>query len=286
MRDEQSFLNEILANPIDDAPRLIYADWLEDQGSARSEFIRVQCELEHSPVDSPRHVELRSREDALLARYLTVWADAFLPLGIHPNAIRFRRGFVNAIGIESRQCGAHLGTIRKLAPLLGRLYIHRAADHWDSIVRSPHLGNLLQLGCTMTELTAEMVEGLLQRDDLASLVALDFSNSNIGDGGLEAIANAQHLRNLIAIDLSHCNLSWRGVRALLKSQLATRIEWLNLSSNSIDERGFRLLLKTSSMPNMKKLQLDGRRVDYEIKARVKMAWKEVVTFSELAHKTE
>lgn len=40
------FMAAILANPDDDAPRLIYADWLEEQGdSDRSEFIKVQCEL-------------------------------------------------------------------------------------------------------------------------------------------------------------------------------------------------------------------------------------------------
>jgi len=42
---EQDFITEILANPDDDMPRLIFADWLEERGDPRSEFIRVQCEL-------------------------------------------------------------------------------------------------------------------------------------------------------------------------------------------------------------------------------------------------
>ncbi|MEZ6127007.1 MAG: TIGR02996 domain-containing protein [Planctomycetaceae bacterium] len=33
--DRQAFLKEILAAPDDDAPRLIFADWLEEQGDAR-----------------------------------------------------------------------------------------------------------------------------------------------------------------------------------------------------------------------------------------------------------
>lgn len=37
---------DVIAHPGDDAPRLIFADWLEDQGDgARAEFVRVQCEL-------------------------------------------------------------------------------------------------------------------------------------------------------------------------------------------------------------------------------------------------
>ena len=39
-------LRSILLTPEDDLPRLVYADWLEEQGETeRAEFIRVQCEL-------------------------------------------------------------------------------------------------------------------------------------------------------------------------------------------------------------------------------------------------
>ena len=40
------FIEAIRQNLDDDAPRLIYADWLEERGeNERAEFIRVQCEL-------------------------------------------------------------------------------------------------------------------------------------------------------------------------------------------------------------------------------------------------
>jgi uncharacterized protein (TIGR02996 family) len=46
MSGAEGFLSGIRAEPDDDAPRLVFADWLEDQGDAeRAEFIRVQCEL-------------------------------------------------------------------------------------------------------------------------------------------------------------------------------------------------------------------------------------------------
>ena len=41
---QQSFWNAIIENPDDDTPRLIYADWLEENGDPdRAEFIRLQC---------------------------------------------------------------------------------------------------------------------------------------------------------------------------------------------------------------------------------------------------
>jgi uncharacterized protein (TIGR02996 family) len=42
--DHAPFLADILANPYDDGPRLVFADWLEERGDPLGEFIRVQCE--------------------------------------------------------------------------------------------------------------------------------------------------------------------------------------------------------------------------------------------------
>jgi uncharacterized protein (TIGR02996 family) len=44
--DEQAFLEAIRADPGDVAQRLIYADWLEEQGDWRGEYIRRRHELE------------------------------------------------------------------------------------------------------------------------------------------------------------------------------------------------------------------------------------------------
>ena len=43
MTHDDAFLQAIIENPDDDAPRLLYADWLEERGDPRGEFIRVQC---------------------------------------------------------------------------------------------------------------------------------------------------------------------------------------------------------------------------------------------------
>ncbi len=45
------FLSAICADPADDTPRLVLADWLDDNGEAeRAEFIRLQCELAKLPA--------------------------------------------------------------------------------------------------------------------------------------------------------------------------------------------------------------------------------------------
>ena len=43
--EAEAFLQRIRAFPDDDAPRLVFADWLDEQGDPRGEFIRVQIAL-------------------------------------------------------------------------------------------------------------------------------------------------------------------------------------------------------------------------------------------------
>ena len=59
MTEADVLLADIIANPDDDAPRLIYAGWLGEHGDeARAEFIRTQVEL----------AELRKRIEAYPGR--------------------------------------------------------------------------------------------------------------------------------------------------------------------------------------------------------------------------
>jgi uncharacterized protein (TIGR02996 family) len=61
MGDDTTFLTAIRANPGDDTVRLVYADWLEEQGDARGGFLRAECALSATaPTDSQR-AELQAR---------------------------------------------------------------------------------------------------------------------------------------------------------------------------------------------------------------------------------
>ena len=76
MTDRDALLAAIRANPDEDAPRLMYADWLDENlpdktpspaagPSARAEYIRVQCRLAGLPFDEPDYPELLERQDDL-----------------------------------------------------------------------------------------------------------------------------------------------------------------------------------------------------------------------------
>ena len=81
LTQDEAFLQAILEQPDDDTPRLIYADWLEEQGDPRGEFIRIQCALAGLPPDDARRPELGAREAALLESHREAWLEPLRGLG-------------------------------------------------------------------------------------------------------------------------------------------------------------------------------------------------------------
>ncbi|MCI0701227.1 MAG: TIGR02996 domain-containing protein [Planctomycetia bacterium] len=91
--EEQALYQAILSEPHDDAPRLIYADWLDEFADrfgeplarierGRAEFIRVQCALARlGPggwgTDRPANPELERRQKRLLLQYGAKWRRWF-----------------------------------------------------------------------------------------------------------------------------------------------------------------------------------------------------------------
>jgi uncharacterized protein (TIGR02996 family) len=57
--DEEAFLAAIQASPVDDTLRLVYADWLEEHGDRRSEFLRaaVAARSATDEVDRTRRLQ-------------------------------------------------------------------------------------------------------------------------------------------------------------------------------------------------------------------------------------
>jgi uncharacterized protein (TIGR02996 family) len=86
MSDGELLLRAILDQPKEDTPRLVYADWLEENGRPeRAEFIRVQVELARidvCPMDPKVYREkwspLRRRERELLGLARDMWFDHWL----------------------------------------------------------------------------------------------------------------------------------------------------------------------------------------------------------------
>src|SRR5688500_11695240 len=97
MSTAAALLRTICETPDDDTARLVYADFIEEEGDpARAEFIRVQIALARLADDDPRRRELEDREHELQAEHEADW------LGLPADAQglsgwQFERGFVSEI---------------------------------------------------------------------------------------------------------------------------------------------------------------------------------------------
>lgn len=109
LTDGETLLAAIRANKADDAPRLVYADWLDERGQVeRAEFVRAQCELAQT---NPARRRPRGRERQLLHLHWWKWYPRCIPspahclnFAAHPGGpavgVEFRRGFVAHVAAD------------------------------------------------------------------------------------------------------------------------------------------------------------------------------------------
>ncbi len=97
-RGHEPFLEQVYQAPDDDAPRLVYADWLQQRGDPLGELIALQIERVRAKARSGG----RQRETELLDEHIRSWTvgldaeDAWVKIGDsygnRPD-VEFRRGF-------------------------------------------------------------------------------------------------------------------------------------------------------------------------------------------------
>ncbi|WP_020467829.1 TIGR02996 domain-containing protein [Zavarzinella formosa] len=104
MDEEAAFTETILAAPRDDAPRLVFADWLEERDDPRGEWLRVTVRLQRlvwniAPVEMrARHQWVRevARLRHRLRELMTVVPEAW--------AIRMQAGHIEHCNILDGDC--------------------------------------------------------------------------------------------------------------------------------------------------------------------------------------
>ena len=85
MPTEDDFLRAILDDVDDASCRLVFADWLEERGDPRGEWLRIDCELAKVGPKDRRRKALEARKQQLResqGESLIVWERAFASAGI------------------------------------------------------------------------------------------------------------------------------------------------------------------------------------------------------------
>jgi uncharacterized protein (TIGR02996 family) len=158
MTDHDALLAAVIAHPDDDTPRLVMADWFQENGQeTRAEFIRVQCELAKTicsplcflPAQFSRCVCERAnhliRNEELFVKWakgavMPLWGyGSYSPTLVdswdHDNPLLcFSRGFVSAVTCSGSDWATHGDAVCAAHPVRR---VRVIGDRWDCLGTIP-----------------------------------------------------------------------------------------------------------------------------------------------------
>ena len=221
----QELLRLILNNRQDDMPRLVYADWLEEQFrfnndpalEARAEFIRLQIAL-NAGTPLPEQRQAFRREQHLKQTYGPYWAGELLGIAADWN---FRRGFVHHLQMDARQFLESHDLLAVTHPI-------------------EHLH--LTWGMETPRERAEDLGRISSQSLMAHLTSLDLTGAGVGSDGVTQLAHNAPLESLQELTLPGNRIGARGLRAILQSTWMPGLRKLDLADNEINHQGVRMLL--------------------------------------------
>jgi len=258
-----SFLDAIRGRPDDDAPRLIFADWLDEQGDPRGEFIRVQCALARQPgFDQPGQpfgIDLSS----LLG----------IPAGLLGHADVFRRQAADAVNDprgQALEAQSHRLLEQHLDAWLwpwrmtqagwsfhrGLLRITAEAEDFLRVAgAAPEAVDWLDQ-LTLANVTRPAVQCLAGCPHLPRAVRLEMQCRSVGPEGASLLAASPHMARLTRLYARRNQIGDAGAAALAASPGLPRITWLDLSCNEIGPAGAAALAELPHLPLLTSLILN------------------------------
>jgi uncharacterized protein (TIGR02996 family) len=228
---EDAFLRAIIAEPEEDAHRLVSADWLDENGgsagAARAEFIRAQVEIERLG-GGPRRSELLRRARELFDVHQETWRSQ-LPRLPGVSWVGYSRGFVYRADVHAwKFYRRHAAVLFDAAPIRF-LRLHRiTASTSRQLAASPHLGRLLGLELIEATIGDDGAAALAASPHLAGLRSMAIAAPGlspnrpggewfrVGDAGAAALAASPHLGRLEVLTLCHHRIGPEAAGALAR----------------------------------------------------------------------
>src|SRR5437870_2474259 len=135
----------ILAEPDEDAPRLVFADWLEETGNPeRAQHVRLQCRYARLAKDDPARRPLVEEAAALEKQHLSAWLGPLAPETCRNPSEKFdhfRRGllywwYVTAGAFLKK---SHQRDVCEWFPKLGvdRIFLSEPSKRAEALAQSP-----------------------------------------------------------------------------------------------------------------------------------------------------
>jgi uncharacterized protein (TIGR02996 family) len=258
VNDEDAFLAAIIANPDDDATRLVFADWLDEHEQPdRAEFIRLQIRESQLPDCAERDtLQVRTRE--LLVRHGEWWLADFPPTWSGLPIEYFERGFLTRLEVDPEfvatlPAGAwkrhpihklilrdfrgtldralavpQLSHIRVLALMPPDGEVAMTDTDLQALATCPHLTGVRSLTCTGAH-GNPLGLALGRCPSLRGLTSLELHDDRLDDDGFTDLVEtgAKNLRGLTRLWLQLPEAGPGAARALAGTPTALEVLWID-----------------------------------------------------------
>jgi uncharacterized protein (TIGR02996 family) len=221
MSDESALLAAIREHPDEDTPRLVYADWLDEQGgrsnAVRAEYIRLEIELariedDDSPQASAQREELAARTQPIEKKYKKAWGAELTskkgPLRGRDCFFHFRRGFPYKAFAPADRLIAEGAALFRLAPITYLDVTRVTPANLGPLLACQWLTNVRELTLTGPYDTAPLPDW-------------------------EALADCPHLKNLTYLWLDQGRLSRRGGARIVTANPFPRLRNFSMSEDEL-----------------------------------------------------
>jgi uncharacterized protein (TIGR02996 family) len=282
----EPFLAAIIAMKEDDLPRLVFADWLDENGDPdRAELIRLQCRLVQTQPSDPGVQAAQAREKELLDANWDRWTRGYPPW-VRRDRFNypFTRGFIASVAVTGARFAADGPTLVRRTPLelvslhriteaalrspalsrVGRLDLEPIDSARVSILAEhPDLLSLRRLTLDTGQdsrirvthhISRESVRRLLANPTLTGLREFELRKTKHGDTVARSLAAAP-FRSLEGLTLYHSNLTANAFREFVQSSSAGSLRGLYLAGNPIGNEGVRHLVESPFVTNLDNLNL-------------------------------
>ncbi len=145
MTEREALLAAVCENPDEDTPRLVFADWLQENGEEeRAEFIRFQCRTAKLPINSSARQHLENRINTLFRLHGQTWHRELAAGSGYRWGETFARGFVADLTVLEVLSERSLEKLFDASPITS-LFVSCARLQWDVLAECGYLNRLREL---------------------------------------------------------------------------------------------------------------------------------------------
>lgn len=230
MNSHEGILKEIIANPDDDAPRLVYADWLEEQGDPdRAEFVRIQLQMAIHESWQPEHAKLESQIASLLTKHEESWKKE---LGVKAH-LYYRRGTIEQLTLTAKALCKIDTDIFKTTPIKRVRITRLNAENLAKLLKSGIFKVIPGLRLNGQMSVDQMIE--IVQSCTAKLKHLDFSGYiySLDHKMAAAIGDCPLSKRLRTLSLRACDVSPDFFEALAARGGLPKLECLELGGGMV-----------------------------------------------------